>query len=580
MPSANEHHYDILVVDDTPQNLTILTRILKKQGYRVRPAIDGQVALKAVDNAQPDLILLDIMMPDMSGYEVCQQLKANPSTQDIPVIFVSSKTEILDKVKGFELGAVDYITKPFQTEDVLARVRSHLTIHSLRQQLQDENARFRGLSEATFEGILLHDQGLIVEVNCALETLSGYMRDELIGQHVFRLLAPESQTIIEQHLLQPQEAVHPYKVRGLTKAGKTLLLEIQGKCIEYQGHSLNVLAMRDLTWQEQLELENLSLKASLSSRDHFGKLVGQTPLMQKVYERLAKAAASDDTIIIYGETGTGKEMAARTIFELSTHHTKDFVTVNCGAMPENLFESHFFGYRKGAFTGADQNTDGYFDQAQGGTLFLDEVGELPALMQVKLLRVLQDGVYSPVGSTARRTADVRIIAATNQELRKLVQEGKIREDFFHRLHVIALDMPPLRLHKEDIPILVAHFLKQRTSEGASLPAIPGNIMERLMAYDWPGNVRELFNEIRRYLTVGELELKGKTRPLDDTEAPRSASDFSIRSEGRTYTDILEDVEKWLIAKALAQHQGNRVRTAEALEIPLRSLHRKIKKYQL
>lgn len=577
MQDIQEEHYDILVVDDTPQNLTILTRILKKQGYRVRPAINGQVALKAVTNAIPDLILLDIMMPDMNGYEVCEQLKADPQTCDIPVIFVSAKAEVVDKVKGFEAGAVDYITKPIQSEDVLARVRTHLIIRTLQLRLQDENARFQGLAEAAFEGLLIHDQGIIMEVNRALETLTGYPRDELIGQHVLKLLALESQEIVERYIARNEEGVCPNKVRGLTKIDERLLLEMQGKSLVYQGHSLSVLALRDMTWREHLEQENLTLKASLSTRDHLGKLIGQSPVMQKVYERIAQAAASQETVIIYGETGTGKELAARTLFELSAHHTREFVAVNCGALPENLFESHFFGHRKGAFTGADQDAQGYFDQAQDGTLFLDEVGELPLLMQAKLLRVLQDGEYSPVGSTIRRKADVRIIAATNKELRKMVQEGTIREDFFHRLHVIALDMPPLRWHKEDIPLLVAHFLTQRTPEEESPQStIPASIMQRLMTYNWPGNVRELFNEIRRYLTTGELELADDTIS-DDAQGP---ADLTIRSKGRTYTAIIEEVERWLLARSLAQHRGNRVKTAETLDIPLRSLHRKIKKYQL
>lgn len=577
MQSLDEQRYNILVVDDTPQNLTILTKILKKQGYRVRPAISGAVALKAVKSAAPDLVLLDIMMPDIDGYEVCKRLKADPVTRDIPVIFVSAKHEVIDKVKGFELGAVDYITKPIQADDVLARVRTHLLIRVLQQQLQDENARFRGLSEATFEGILVHDNGLIVDVNRALETLSGYSRDELIDRHVFHLLNRDSHALVGEYIADESADGPSYKVKGVTKHGQALILEIQQKSIVYQGRSLKVLALRDLTRREQLEQENLTLKASLSERDHFGKLAGRSPLMQKVYARIAQAAASEETIIIYGETGTGKELAARTIFELSANHTKSFVTVNCGALPEALFESHFFGHRKGAFTGADQNADGYFDHAQGGTLFLDEVGELTQIMQVKLLRVLQDGEYRPVGSTASRKADVRILAATNRELRELVQEGKIREDFFHRLHVIALDMPPLRWHKEDIPLLITHFLKQRTPDGEPLPSIPDTIMERLLAYNWPGNVRELFNEIRRYLTTGELELDGDAPP---SMAPALSGGYQIHAEGRTYSDIIDDVERWLIENTLVQYDGSRVKTAEVLDLPLRTLHRKIKKFDL
>jgi len=549
-PATNQSN--ILIVDDVPQNLLVLKHILKKQGHTVRTALNGELALKTVQILPPDLILLDIIMPDMRGDEVCRHIKADEKTRDIPVIFITSLSDMEDKIKGFEVGGVDYITKPFQTEEVLARVETHLTIRQLQQQLQQENKRFHRLSEATFEGILIHEQGTIVEANRALETLTGYNRPELIGKNVFDLLTLESRELVAEQVQPLTE--QPYEVRGLRKDGSSVSLEIQAKAIKYQGRDLNVFAMRDITWRRQLEQENLSLKASLSDRDHFGELVGKSPAMQKLYERIVNAAASDDTIIIYGETGTGKELVARTIFELSEQHTKSFVAVNCGAIQESLFEPQFFGYRKGAFTGADRDTSGYFEKAQNGTLFLDEVGELTLMMQAKLLRVLQDGEYTPVGATISRIADVRIIAATNRELRKLVQEGKIREDFFHRLHVIAFDLPPLRWHKEDIPLLITHFLTQRASSDDTPPTIPVEIVEQFLAYDWPGNVRELFNELRRYLATGELELSG-VHPTRSDENSRVV----IEADGRTFSEVIEGVEKHLIASALAQHHGNKHR---------------------
>ncbi len=573
MTQSEMNQNNILIVDDMPQNLSLLTRILKEQGYTVQTAINGQSALEKIQTEPPDLILLDIVMPGMQGYEVCRHLKADENTRNIPVIFITALGDTEDKIKGFEAGGVDYITKPFQSKEVLARVQTHLMIRKLQQQLQDENDRFRGLSEATFEGILIYDEGTIVEVNRALETLTGYTRSELIGKNIFDLLAPESREIATEQMRIGTE--QPYEVRGLRKDRTSIPLEIQAKVIHYQGRDLKVLAMRDITWRRRLEQENLTLKASLSNRDHFGKLVGKGPAMQKVYERIVDAAASNDTIIIYGETGTGKELVARTIFELSEQHTKSFVPVNCGAIQETLFEPQFFGYRKGAFTGAERDTPGYFDQAQGGTLFLDEVGELTLIMQAKLLRVLQDGEYTPVGATTSRAADVRIIAATNKELRRLVQEGKVREDFFHRLHVIALDLPPLRWHKEDVPLLITHFLAQRTPSEGTPPTIPGEIVEQLLVYDWPGNVRELFNELRRYLATGELELSGAY-----PAPPDGSSRIAIDPSGRTFNEVIEEVEKHLIAHALTQHRGSKVKTAETLQLPLRSLHRKIKRYQL
>lgn len=573
MLSGKQEHTDIMIVDDNPQNLTVLATILKREGYRVRPAVNGVMALKAIRSAIPDLILLDIVMPDLSGYDICRQLKNEPPTRDIPIIFISARSEVFDKIEAFEVGGVDYITKPFQIEEVLARVRAHLTIRKLQQQLQDENERYRGFFDATFEGVLLHEQGTIVDVNRALETLTGYPGTYLIGKPIGELLAPESRALIDAHL--QRGATLPHEVCGLKKDGTLIFLEIESKAIHYQGRDLHVLAMRDITWRRQLEQENLTLKASLHTRDHLGRLVGQSAIMQKLYDRIIQAAAAHDTVIVYGETGTGKELAARTIFELRGHHTKSFVPVNCGAIPEALFEPQFFGYRKGAFTGADRDTPGFFDQAEGGTLFLDEVGELPLPMQAKLLRVLQDGEYTPVGATTSRMADVCIIAATNRELRKLVEEKKVREDFFHRLHVIALSMPPLRWHKEDIPLLISHFFQQRTSPGAPLPTLPSEQVERLLAYDWPGNIRELFNELRRYLAIGELELK-------DALSPRAidSSGITVFPEGKTFDAVVAEVEKHLLTMALTAYDGSRVKTAEALQIPLRTLHRKIKQYHL
>jgi PAS domain S-box-containing protein len=573
MLQSDMNHSNILVVDDKKENVLVLTRILKKHGYRVQTANSGQAALEAARATPPDLVLLDIMMPGMKGYDVCRHLKADEKTQDIPVIFITALSETEDKLRGFESGGVDYIIKPFQPKEVVARVKTHLTIRHLQQQLQQENERFRRLSEATFEGIIIHDQGNIIEVNQVFVEMFGYSRKELIGRK-FPEFVPSEYHEMVLHKIQTEDET-PYELEGKRKGGSTFPIEIQAKTIHWQGQKVSMAAVRDITWRRKLEQENLTLKASLSDRDHFGLLVGESPAMHKIYERIADAAASDDTIIIYGETGTGKELVARTIFELSEQHTKNFVPVNCGAIQESLFEPQFFGYRKGAFTGAERDTPGYFDQARGGTLFLDEVGELTLTMQAKLLRVLQDGEYTPVGATTGRTADVRIIAATNKELRELVQEGKVREDFFHRLHVIALNIPPLRWRKEDIPLLITHFLTQRSSANGIPPTIPGDIVEQLLVYDWPGNVRELFNELRRYLATGELELSSTHLARSD-----EGSGLTIKPDGRAFNDIIEEVEKHLIADALEQHNGNKVKTAEMLQIPLRSLHRKIKKYQL
>jgi PAS domain S-box-containing protein len=573
MLSSQPNQSNILIVDDLPEELRLLSQILSHKGYVVHTASNGQLALQLIHANPPDLILLDIFMPGMSGYEVCQQLKADPSTQAIPVLFLTSLTDTASKIEGFEVGGVDYIIKPFQAEELLVRIRTHLMIRKLQQQLQEESDRFRGLSDAAFEGILIYQEDRIIDVNSMVATLSGYDRTELIGMEVIDLLGWNSRQ--ELMKIGQLELLQAYEVQGLKRDGTMVRVEIQARPIVWQGNPARVVAIRDITHQRTLESENRNLIATLDTRDRFGELVGKSPVMKKMYQRLNSAAASDDTVIIYGETGTGKELAARMIFELSEHHTKTFVPVNCGAIQEHLFESQFFGYRKGAFTGADRDTLGYFDHAQGGTLFLDEVGELSLLMQAKLLRVLNDYTYTPVGSTTIRTADVRIIAATNQPLRDMVRTGKIREDFFHRLHVIALEMPPLRQHKEDIPLLITHFLTQSALPNHPPPTIPVEIVERFYAYDWPGNIRELYNELRRYLTTGEIELQPNL-----ATNPFSRLTTEMIPAHQTFDEAITMVEKRLIANALTQTGGNKAKTATLLHIPLRTLHRKIKVYQL
>ncbi|PIE35967.1 hypothetical protein CSA56_01915 [candidate division KSB3 bacterium] len=561
----------ILIVDDHRDNVDILTWYLEKEGYRTLSALDGPTALSLLETQTPDLILLDIMMPGMDGFEVCQHVKNNRVTKEIPVIFITSSTELANKLKGFEVGGADYLTKPFSKEEMSARISLHLATLKLQRALQDEAARFQALSGATFEGILITDQTQIVEVNQTLATISGYGRQELLGMPVQDLLVPYWRERVLDRLGSGDEL--PFEAELLSRHGTSIPAEIQIRTIVWQGQQRQMAAVRDISWRKILEQENRALHVTLQQRDRFGYLIGKSGLMRKVYERIIRAAASDETIIIYGESGTGKELAARTIFNLSEQHSKIFVPVNCGAIQENLFEPQFFGYRKGAFTGAERDTPGYFDRAQGGTLFLDEVGELTLPMQAKLLRVLQENTFTPVGATASRAADVRIIAATNQNLRELIQRGKVREDFFHRLHVIALELPPLRRHKEDIPLLIEDFLAQRTASGDTASVIPEEIFNRFSNYDWPGNVRELLNEVRRYVTIGEVELAYQHPP----QAVRSNNAPDVQ-DGLPLDEAVEAFERDYITRVLHQHGGQKSKAAQALGVGRKTLYNKLKKY--
>ena len=320
---------------------------------------------------------------------------------------------------------------------------------------------------------------------------------------------------------------------------------------------------------EHLTRENIRLRASIKERYRFGEIIGKSATMQVVYESISQAAANQVNIIIYGESGTGKELVARAIHKLSPRSGHDFVPVNCGAIPEHLLESEFFGHRRGAFTGALADTHGYLDIANGGTLFLDEIGELSLEMQVKLLRAIEGGGYFPVGDNRPKHSDFRVIAATNRNLREMVRDGRIREDFFFRIHIIPITLPPLRERREDIPLLVDHYLNQFT-QGQKMPELPGKALGALYKYDWPGNIRELQNVLRRYLATNRLDFL--EQPPDPAAAQPQAD------EGGGLHEAVARFERTLIEKCLTEQRWHRSNTAKALKIDRKTLFLKMKEY--
>lgn len=293
--------------------------------------------------------------------------------------------------------------------------------------------------------------------------------------------------------------------------------------------------------------------------------------MQVVYDYITKAAGSAANVIIYGESGTGKELTARSIHDLSARKNRPFIPVNCGAIPEELLESEFFGYRKGAFTGATSDKEGFFDLAEKGTLFLDELGEISLNMQVKLLRVLDGTGYMPVGGRRIKRPDVRIIAATNRNLQDLVRKNRMREDFFYRIHIIPVYLPPLRERKEDIPLLADHFLEQLGAKQRT-PDLDTELLLTIQNHSWPGNIRELQNAIQQYITLDRFDLN--TAP-GTTDVTLTAADA-----GNVYARALEELETALFKQTLVQFKGHRERAAAHLGIPLRSFYRKLKQYGL
>jgi two-component system response regulator PilR (NtrC family) len=344
------------------------------------------------------------------------------------------------------------------------------------------------------------------------------------------------------------------------------------------------LIIRNALEKKALENENVLLKRLVESKFSFDNIIGQSPKMVAMYELMEKVTPTKTNILITGESGTGKELVARAIHFNSPRKEKGFVTLNCGAIPENLLESELFGHMKGAFTGAMYNKRGLFEVADGGSIFLDEIGELPLSMQVKLLRVIQDTEFTRVGGTEQIKVDVRIISASNKDLEEAVREKKFREDLYYRLNVIQIKLPLLRERKEDIPLLAEHFIRKYTQElGKDVREISADAMKLLVNYDYPGNVRELQNIIERGIALeasNALTIENLNSYMDEQTGVKRIDDalFEIPTEGIDLETVVGNVEKDLLLKALQRAKGVKKKAAELLNINFRSMRYRLEKY--
>ena len=478
-PEVDVRGARILVVDDTPTNLEVLCQALEAAGYQVMVADSGHVALELATRFGPALILLDVTMPGMDGFEVCRRLRQDETTSAIPVLFLTARDAADDIVEGFRAGGVDYIVKPFHKEEVLTRVRTHLE-------------RVRLLGE-------------VVEKNAELEE----------------------------------------QARQLAEKNRALEEEIRRR--------------EDLRSERDELADRLSHLSQVETERHgVAGFIGRSPLVQAVLEEIdLLRQAHTISVLISGESGTGKEGIARAIHSRGSRTGGPFVAVNCAAIPSNLAESSFFGHMRGAFTGAHDAHRGYFEQADAGSLFLDEVGDLPLELQAKLLRTLETGRVTPLGATAERPVDVRIVSATNRELTALIAQDRFREDLYFRLAGFTVTVPPLRERREDIPLLVDHFLRQFSEEmGRESPGMSREALSVLEAHRFPGNVRELKNLIEyalirsrgalirpehlRFIEFrGGGEAEGDARIVEPSSRPAMDEDRSLSPEERILAHVRE-----------------------------------------
>lgn len=362
---------------------------------------------------------------------------------------------------------------------------------------------------------------------------------------------------------------------------KTAVEALKAGAFEYLTKPLDIeelkILMEKALEHYHLREENLALRERLGDRFDFSKIIGKSGKMKEVFDLLAQVAPTDATVLILGESGTGKELVANAIHHNSPRANQPFIKVACAALPETLLESELFGHEKGAFTGAIARKEGRFQLAHRGAIFLDEVGEMSATTQAKILRVLQEKEFEPLGSTRVAKVDVRVIAATNKHLEKEVREGRFREDLFYRLNVVPVSLPPLRERKEDIPALASHFLSiYREKNKKELREISGKALDLLVRYDWPGNIRELENCIERAVVIARGEI---IAPADLPPQIQALSSEKEDSEVRFPSGIsLQEVEKALILRTLEDTGGNRSRAAEILGINRRTLQMKLKEY--
>jgi len=445
---------NILVVDDEKDICLALNIILTKEGYTVKEAYNGEQAVERIKRENFDIVMTDIKMEKMDGFEVLKQ--AQQISPETSVIMMTAFASVVSAVEAMRAGAVDYITKPFINDEI------RLTIRSILQN-------------------------------------------------------------------------------------------------------------------RKLQMENQILRQQLSQRPAaFTNIIGSSEPMQKVFSVMEKVIPNKSNILITGESGTGKGLVAQAIHEAGPRKNNPFIAINCGAIPENLLESELFGHKKGAFTSANEDKKGLITMANTGTLFLDEIGELPQALQVKLLHFLQTKELTPVGDTRVISVEVRIISATNADLTQRVKEGRFREDLYYRLNVIEIRMPSLRERRDDIPVLIKHYLAIAAKEaGKTIKDIDYEAMQALLAYDWPGNIRELRNTIERatVLADGEVitmhDLTDKFRTLDI----EGVSTSSLRQ-------ALDEFEREYIRRSMTENKGNKEAAANKLGVDLATLYRKLKKLRI
>jgi two-component system, NtrC family, response regulator HydG len=558
----------ILIIDDEESLRFTFMRFLAGAGYDVETAEDYRQASAAIAAKDYDLVFADIILGGKTGLDILREVKErNPAC---PVVMITGCPELATAADAVRLGAFDYIPKPVQKETLL-----HVAALALKHKLAvDEKERYRSNLEAIFKSvrdaiITVDERLVIVEVNEAAKNISGLSRED-VGRPINafpkgcngKCLEALAETIGKRRPLEVyrHECQFNGQKRRVVSLTTSPLLDGKG------AFSGAVMVVRDETRLADLERD-------LEERRHFHHFIGRCGNMQKVYSLIEDLANVETTVLVTGESGTGKELAAEALHYSGERKDKPLVKVNCSALPENLLESELFGHVKGAFTGAIRDKQGRFQLAQGGTIFLDEIGDVSPGIQQRLLRVLQQKEFERVGEATPVKADVRIIAATNKNLREKVKAGEFREDLYYRLNVVEIVLPPLRDRREDIPLLADHFMKRLNAKlGKEISAVSDDVLKIFMDHPWPGNIRQLEHVLEHAFILCHQN----TLTVDHLPADFMAT-YPARS--RQSPDGQTD-ERATILQALERAGGNKTRTAKLLGMSRRTIYRKMEELNI
>lgn len=558
----------ILVVDDEESIRFTFESFLSDRGHEVVTAADFDEALRIISRTEFDMIFMDIVLGGKTGIELLKETRNRNSR--CPVVMITGYPNVETASDALRLGAFDYIFKPVKQETLIHTTNVALKYNSL----QNENEKYRLNLEAIFRSvkdaiITIDKDKFILEVNEAAEKICGMTRDA-IGKSIESI-----QTVCNCHCLdtlketirnkRPLEVLHTEC--GHSGRHKQVVTLNTSPLINRKGEFYGaVMVVRDDTRLNELERD-------LGERRRFHNVIGQNNQMQKIYSLIEDLADVETTVLITGESGTGKELVAEAIHNRGKRSSKPMVKVNCSALSENLLESELFGHVKGAFTGADRDKTGRFQMAEGGTIFLDEIGDLSPQMQLRLLRVLQDKVFERVGDSTPIKADVRVIAATNRDLSRKIRKGEFREDFYYRLRVVELALPPLRERKDDVLLLVDYFIQRFSDKfNKNVTAISEDVKKIFMDYSWPGNIRELEHTMEHAFVIA----RQNTITVD--VLPKNFIDQTAKNLSSSIDEAAIGPESLL--NALKKAGGNKSKAARLLGINVRTIYRKIEKYNI